>query len=410
MDESASLTLKGSTMEFDKTLNEVQSLLEEQQIDGWLLYDFHRSNPLVYTFLNIPPGKLLSRRFFYWIPQKGEPIKILPQIEPHTLDHLPGVKWLYKSWQELEKLLFSITVENAKVAMEYSPYNALPIISKVDAGTIELMRKNGAEIVSSANLVQRYTSVWSERQLQGHLAAADVLNEIVNRTWAFIEKSLQNKLSIDEYQVQQFMLDLMHQNQCITADPPTCAVNAHSADPHYGPTKDCSSPIHPGDFILLDLWCKQDTQDSVYADITRVGVAAPQATPRQVKIFNLVKAARDRATLFVKENYEKGQPIQGWEVDQACRDVIVEAGYGDYFIHRTGHNIGEEVHGSGANLDNLETHDFRELIPGTCFSVEPGIYLPQQFGVRLEYDIYLHPTGRIEITGGIQEELVCLNP
>ncbi|CUI17337.1 hypothetical protein PNK_1730 [Candidatus Protochlamydia naegleriophila] len=396
-------------MEFEKKLSEVQSLLKEQRIEGWLLYDFRRSNPLVYTFLDIPPGKMLSRRFFYWIPQKGEPIKILPQIEPHTLDHLPGVKWLYKSWQELEKLLFSITVENAKIAMEYSPYNALPIISKVDAGTIELMRKNGAEVVSSANLLQRYTSVWSESQLQGHLAAADVLNEIVDRTWAFIELSLQKQHSIDEYQVQQFMLDLMHQNKCVTADPPTCAVNAHSADPHYGPTKDHSSRIHPGDFILLDLWCKQYVQGSVYADITRVGVAAQQATPHQIEIFNHVKAARDRATFFIKENYEKGRPIQGWEVDQTCRDVIIEAGYGDYFIHRTGHNIGEDVHGPGANLDNLETHDFRELIPGTCFSVEPGIYLPQQFGVRLEYDIYLHPAGRIEITGGIQEELVCLN-
>lgn len=395
-------------MEFEKKLSEVQGLLEEGGMDGWLFYDFRRSNPLIYPFLEIPPSQMLSRRFFYWIPKRGEPVKVLSQVEPHALDHLPGVRWVYTSWQELEKCVSSITAGKAKIAMEYSPGNALPVISKVDAGTMELIRKSGVEVVSSANVLQHYTSVWSEKQLQGHLVAAAVLNEIAERTWRFIELSLQKKEPLNEYQVQQWMLALMHDNQCVTAAPPTCAVNAHSADPHYSPAKDQSWPIQPGDFILLDLWCKQEVPGAVYADITRVGVAASQATSRQIEIFNVVKAARDRATLFVKENYEKGQPIQGWEVDQACRDVIAQAGYGNDFIHRTGHNIGEDVHGWGANLDNLETHDFRQLIPGTCFSVEPGIYLPQEFGVRLEYDIYLHPKGSIEITGGVQEALRCL--
>ncbi|CAF23311.1 M24 family metallopeptidase [Candidatus Protochlamydia amoebophila] len=396
-------------MEFEKKLIEVQQQLKKEKINGWLLYDFRHSNSLAYIFLEIPASKMLSRRFFYWIPSSGEPIKIVPQIESHTLDHLPGIKWIYKSWQELESQLFSLKLENHKVAMEYSPFNALPTLSKVDAGTIDFMRKNGVEVVSSANFIQRYTCVWNPQQLQSHLEAAEILSLIVDQTWNFIEKKLITSQAVDEYQVQQFMLKLMTEHNCVTADPPTCAINANSADPHYSPKKGQALSIRPGDFILLDLWCKKNQPNSVYADITRVGVAAKNAQIKQKHIFNLVKETRDRATLFIKENYEAGLSIQGWQVDQLCRDVLNEKGYGEYFIHRTGHNIGQDVHGPGANLDNFETRDFRQLIPGTCFSIEPGIYLPHEFGVRLEYDVYLSFEKKIQITGGIQEELVCLN-
>lgn len=396
-------------MAFDTKLKEVQELLKKQETSGWLLYDFRRSNLLAYTFLEIPLGKLLTRRFFYWIPQEGEPIKIVPMIEPHTLDHLPGTKWLYRGWQELERLLFTLVVENGKIAMEYSPYNALPIISKVDAGTIELLRKAGAEIVSSANLLQRYTSVWTDFQFKTHLEAAEVLNEIAALTWTFIEKSLTDKIPLDEFQVQRFMLHAMHERGCTTEDHPTCAVNGNTADPHYCPKEFHSESIHPGDFILIDLWCKQEKPNAVYADITRVGVAAKKPSDLQQEIFKIVKGAQNAATEFVKEHYGRGEHIQGWQVDQVARDFIAESGYGDYFMHRTGHNIGEDVHGPGANLDNLETHDYRELLPGTCYSVEPGIYLPKEFGVRLEYDIYLDKEGKCLVTGGIQNELVCMD-
>jgi Xaa-Pro dipeptidase len=396
-------------MAFEDKLKEVQELLTKQETGGWLLYDFRRNNPLAYTFLEIPLGKLLTRRFFYWIPQKGDPIKIVPMIEPHTLDHLPGTKWLYRGWQELERILFTLAVENIKIAMEYSPYNALPIISKVDAGTVELLRKSGAEIVSSANLLQRYTSVWSDFQLKTHLEAAEVLNEIADLTWAFIEKSLIDKTPIDEFQVQRFMLHAMHERGCMTEDHPTCSVNDNTADPHYSPTEFRSRNINPGDFILIDLWCKQEKPNAVYADITRVGVAARQPTDLQKEIFLIVKGARDKATEYIREHHAKGEHIQGWQVDQVARDFINESNYGEYFIHRLGHNIGEDVHGSGANLDNLETHDYRELLPGTCCSIEPGIYLPKEFGIRLEYDLYLDKEGRCQVTGGIQTELVCLN-
>jgi Xaa-Pro dipeptidase len=396
-------------MSFASKLREVQASLMEQEIDGWLLYDYRRSNSLAYTFLEIPSDIMVTRRFFYWIPQKGDPVKIVPLIEPYTLDHLPGLKWIYRGWQDLERLLFSIAVEGRKIAMEYSPYNALPNISKVDAGTVELIQKARSQVVSSANILQRYTSIWTPAQLQSHLAAAQVLENIVDRTWAFIEHSLQLSNPLDEYKVQQFMLRAIDEEGCQTADWPTCAVNVHSADPHYHPTPEQALPIVNGDFILLDLWCKQKIPRAVYADITRIGVAAAQPTQKQQEIFNIVKNARDIATLMIKEHYENQRPLEGWQVDQVCRNVIQEAGFGDYFIHRTGHNIGEEVHGPGANLDNLETHDYRQLLPGTCFSVEPGIYLPQEFGVRLEYDIYLDLAGQIRITGGIQEELVCLS-
>ncbi len=395
-------------MDFKAKLQEVQASLQEEEIDGWLLFDFRRSNPLVYTFLNLASDKMLTRRFFYWIPQKGDPVKIVSMVEPYVLDHLPGSKWIYRGWQELERLLFSIGTENRIIAMEYSPYNALPTASNVDAGTLELVRKSGVEVVSSANILQRYTSIWTVEQLKSHLAAAKVLESIVDQTWAFIEHSLQVGVPLNEYQVQQFMLQAILEKGCQTDHLPHCAINANSANPHYDPQPDQSLPIRAGDFILLDLWCKQKVPHAVYADITRVGVAAPRPTSKQQEVFQIVKKARDQATLFIKEHYENSRSLQGWQVDQICRNFIEKTGYSEYFIHRTGHNLGEEVHGPGANLDNFETHDYRQLLAGTGFTIEPGIYLPGEFGIRLEYDIYLDPVGKICITGGIQEELVCL--
>lgn len=390
-------------------IKQIQLNLLAQTIDGWLIYDYQRSNPLAHSLLEIPPEKMVTRRFFYWIPQAGDPIKIVPLIEPFTLDHLPGLKWTFKGWQDLESLLKKITQNNVKIAMEYSPNNALPNVSYVDGGTIELIRKSGAQVVSSANLLQAYASIWTEEQFQSHLIAAQTLEDIVESAWIYIEDTLRSRVMINEYMVQQFMLKKMEESNCETAHEPTCAINAHSADPHYHPNQRDSFPIRQGDFILLDLWCKQKIPHAVYADITRVGVAAKEATSKQNKIFSIVKKARDQATEMVRVNYESYEILQGWQVDQVCRDVIEAAGYGEYFIHRTGHNIGEEVHGPGANIDNFETHDYRELLPGTCFSIEPGIYLPGEFGVRLEYDVYLDPNGKVHVTGGIQNELRCLN-
>ncbi len=381
---------------------EVQKALSEEGLDGWLFYDFRRSNDLACRFLEIPPDRLLTRRFFYWIPVHGEPVKIVHAIEENALHHLRGETVRYRTWQELEGHLKTILKGHKKIAMEYSPRNAIPTVAKVDAGTIELVRAQGVEVVSSADLMQKYTCVWDERKLHSHLAAAAVLDQTVARAWNFI----QSNPGLSEHDVQQFILLEFVAHGFMTEDPPICAVNAHSADPHYSPLPQGSSIIKKGDFVLIDLWCKQKEADSVYADITRVGVAAAKPTKKQQEIFDIVKEARDTATEFVKQRFAQGNPPMGYEVDDVARHVIAKSGYGENFIHRTGHNIDTRDHGPGANIDNFETQDRRRLLAGTCFSIEPGIYLPGEFGVRLEYDLFVHFDSRIEVTGGIQNKIM----
>lgn len=385
-------------------IDPIQKTLVEHNLDGWLLYDFRRSNPLACQVLQIPGDILLTRRFFYWIPATGEPIRIVHGVESSHLDYLPGGRIVYRTWQELKASLEAVLEKKKIIAMEYSPDCAIPTISKVDGGTLDLVRSCGVTVASSADLLQVYTSVWTERQLELHREAALVLCDAVDSAWKFIRASLDASLPIDEYAVQQHILKIFSERGCITSDPPICAVNAHSADPHYSPPAKGSAPIIQGDFILIDSWCKRDLPDAVYADITRVGVAAKEPSERQQEIFTIVKQARDAATDLVRNKTS----IQGWEVDQAARDVIDAAGYGEYFVHRTGHNIGKNDHGDGANIDNFETQDLRQLLPGTCFSIEPGIYLPGEFGVRLEYDLYLHRPGEVEVTGGVQDAITCL--
>lgn len=392
-------------MEFDSKLKEAQQSLKDQGVDGWLFYDFRRSNPLACHFLEVPADRMLTRRFFYWIPAEGVPIKVVHAIEDKSLGHLPGGVIRYQTWQDIEAALAETLKGARRVAMEYSPRNAIPYVSKVDGGTIDLVRSFGVEVVSSADLLQKFTSVWDSYKLNSHLAAAKVLDNAVEAAWEYIRENLREGSGITEYSVQQFLQVQFATYGCVAADAPICAVNAHSADPHYSPSHDQASLIKPGDFILIDLWCKQNIPRAVYADITRVGVAAAKPTTKQQEVFDVVKNARDAATAFVKKRFESGTLVHGWEVDQVARDVIQKAGYGQYFIHRTGHNIDENDHGDGANIDNFETKDERVILPGTCFSIEPGIYIPGEFGVRLEYDIYVHPDGKIEVTGGIQQAI-----
>lgn len=387
-------------------MKDVQGELRREGISGWLLYDFRRSNALACRFLEIPEGQLLTRRFFYWIPAVGECVKIVQRIESHVLDHLPGRAVAYQTWQELEEALGACLRGAKKVAMEYSPRNAIPSVSKVDAGTVDLVRSFGVEVVSSANILQQYTNVWNGQKFKWHLQAARVLDTLAAEVWKKIERAFKNREIITEFHVQQFMLQRMEEQGCVTADAPICAVNAHSADPHFSPEEAGSSPIQPGDFVLIDLWCKVDHPDAPYADITRVASSRP--TEKQRAVFETVKLAQHEATQFVRDRFAAQKLTQGWEVDQVCRDVIDRAGYGAYFVHRTGHNIDTTDHGPGTHIDNFETHDDRLLLPSTCFSIEPGIYLPGEFGVRLEYDVYIHPEGRIEVTGGQQTQIHSL--
>lgn len=384
-------------------IEQAQPYLKENHLDGWLLYDFRGNNELARHFLGLRGGLLTTRRFFYWIPVEGEPVKLVHAIEGHILDALPGSKKSYSSWQSLEKELGAILKGVRRAAMEYSPRNAIPYVSLVDGGTVDLVRSFGVEVVSSADFLPHFTAVLTEKEIASQIRAAKALDQIVTGAWEWIKNHLEQ---VTEYDVQQKIASDFKQLGLMTDHNPIVAVGAHSADPHYSPEKEGSSPIRKGDFILIDLWAKE--KEGIYGDITRVGIAAKEATAKQQKIFAIVRKAQKAAVDLVRERFSQKKRIEGWEVDEAARTVVRGAGYGEFFIHRTGHSIEAALHGSGAHMDNLEMHDVRPILPGTCFSIEPGIYLPGEFGVRLELDLLIHKDGKVEITGGEQETIHCL--
>ncbi|HYM37582.1 MAG TPA: M24 family metallopeptidase [Nitrospiraceae bacterium] len=369
---------------------EIQRAVRETDgLDGWLFYDFRVSDPLAYRVLKLDPTRHVTRRWYYWIPARGTAVKLMHKIEPHVLDGLPGGTLLYAGWEEQQEHLRRILRGVTHVAMQYSPMNAVPYISRVDAGTIELIRGLGIEIVTSADLVQRFEAVWDDRQLASHKHAAAKLRRIVDEAFAHVRRSITARKTVTEYDLQQFIMKRFDAYGLVTSSPPIAAVNAHSADPHYGPAPKGSARIKKGDLVLIDLWAKKAAARSVYADITWTGFVGAEIPARQREVFAIVRAARDAALNFVRSQVATGRFPCGWEVDEVCRTVIRKAGYGDRFVHRTGHSIGEEVHGNGANIDSFETKDGRRLMPRTCFSIEPGIYLPGEFGIRSELDVYV---------------------
>lgn len=393
---------------FDEKIRELQKILQESHLDGWLIYDFQKRNPLAMHFLQIHSSAHLTRRIFYWIPARGTPVKIVHKIEPHFLDKWPGEKLVYFKWQTLHELLSKILTGSKKIAMEYSPKCAIPYASLTDAGMADLIRSFGTEIVSSSGFIQYFTCVLDQQQIDSHMQAAKILDQTAQHTWDLIASRLKKGEKISEYEVQQFIKSEFTRNGCVSEGDPICAVNEHSSDPHFSPSKEKDTIIQKGDFVLIDLWCKKKEDRSVYGDITRVAVAAPVPTPRQKEIFSIVRNAQKAATEAVEAAFKSNNEIKGCEADKAARAVIEDAGYGEFFTHRTGHNIHMDDHGSGTHLDSLETNDERPLIAGTCFSIEPGIYLPNEFGVRLEYDIYVSKEGIVHVTGGVQEEIVAL--
>jgi Xaa-Pro dipeptidase len=386
----------------------IQSALAEAGVDGWFFACFQLNDPIGLDLLGLSgEGKLVTRRCYYLIPREGEPKKLVHGLEPAMLDHLPGSKSVYTTWQENRAELTGLVSGFGRLAAQYSPNNELPSISRLDAGTAELVRAAGVELVSSADLAQAFAATWSEEQLAGHRRANVHLHHIALEAFNRVADALRQGGQIDEYAVQRFILDAFDQAGLWAESDPIVGVNAHSADPHYQPGPHQSSVISPGDFLLIDLWAKERASGSVYADITWVGVCAASPTDRQQEIFDAVAGARDAAWELVSSRFPR-RPVRGFEVDDAARDFIRKAGYGDLFIHRTGHSIGVTDHGQGANMDNLETHDTRLLLPMTGFSIEPGIYIPGDFGVRLEINVAL--TGEAaEITGAEpQRELLRL--
>ncbi len=382
----------------------VQESLAEADLDGWLLTCFQRNDPVALELLGLSHLSLITRRCYYLIPRQGEPRKLVHGLEPAMLNHLPGSKTTYTRWQEHSRQLAALVGNTNRLAVHYSPNNEIPTISRMDAGTAEFLRAQGAELISAADLAQRFAATWSEEQLSGHRRACTHLHEIAQEAFKRVGSALRSGDAINEYSLQRFILESFERLGLHTESDPIIGVNEHSADPHYQPGPEGSSPIEKDDFLLVDLWAKELADNSVYADITWCGVCAAAPTDHQQEVFGVAMAARDAGIELVQSRYPE-QPVCGYEVDDVVRNVIEQAGYGEYFIHRTGHSIHTEDHGPGANIDNFETHDTRQLLPMTGFSIEPGIYLTGDFGVRTEINIAL--AGTAEVTGGEpQRELI----
>ncbi len=389
-------------------LTAVQNAISSLGFDGWLLYDFRGLNMLARRIIGLSDDLMLSRRWFYFVPAKGEPQKLVHKIEPHSLDHLPGQAQAYLRWQELEAGVQNLVAGFKKVAMEYVPRNANPYVSRVDAGTVELVRSFGVDVLPSGDLVQMFEACWDDEQWAMHLEAAQHTRSAYDVAFGFIADRVRRQGSVRETQVQQCIMDHFQKHRLVTDHPPICAVGPHSGDPHYSPGSGSDGTIKEGDFVLIDLWAKMDRPRSVYSDLTWTGFVGKEVPERFTKILEIVAQARDAAINKVQESFRNRTPLQGWQVDEAARAVIEQAGYGQYFCHRTGHSIGQETHGNGANMDNLETREERRVLPGTCFSVEPGIYLPE-FGVRSEVNVFVDKDEKVHVTGGPpQTEVVAI--
>jgi Xaa-Pro dipeptidase len=377
-------------------LTAMQGALRELKLDAWLVYDFRGSNLPGRRVLGMGERQCGSRRFFYCVPATGEPRKLVHRIEAGALDDLPGTKTVYLRWQELEAGIASLVKGCSRVAMEYSPRNANPYVARVDAGTIELVKSCSVQVVSSGDLIQTFEAVWDEEQWQMHRQAETHTVSAYDRAWRFIATQVRAEGSVTERAVQQEILRHFAEHGLFADHAPIVACGPHSGDPHY---ETGEAPIREGDFVLIDLWAKLNKPRAVYSDLTRVGFVGTNVPPRFDEIFAIVAKARDAAIERVKAAFAADEPLQGWQVDQAAREVIDRAGYGAAFVHRTGHSIGQETHGNGANMDNLETREERRVLRRTCFSIEPGIYL-DEFGVRSEVNVFVDGAGRVHVTGG----------
>jgi Xaa-Pro aminopeptidase len=380
-------------------LSDIQKALQLEKLDGWLFADFRQSNPIAYHILGLSQETFYSRRWFYFVPAQGEPVALVSAVEAHVLGSLPGKQLVFQTWQELAKHLEELLRPVRRVAMEYSPLNAIPYIARVDAGTVELVRASGVEVVSSANIAQRFLAQLSAEQISSHREAGQRLLVARDQLFEQVSADLRASQELDEYRVQQRFVELIREQGLILNDAPLIAVNGNASNPHYTPEQHRSSAIQRGDLVLFDFWARLPGETAIFADYTWMGFAgtAEEIPEHQRTIFALVSRARDAGISFIRARKAAGEAVQGCEADDIVRQVIVDAGYGKFFVHRTGHNIGTSDHGNGANLDNFETRDERFLLPFTCCSVEPGIYLPE-FGVRSEVNLLIFERD-IEVTG-----------
>ncbi len=377
----------------------IQKALNELNFDGWLLYDFHGINPIANNLLDLPEELHATRRYFYFIPAYGEPKKLVHRIESQNLDTCPGEKYVYLSWQSYREGLTTILNGHRRIAMEFSPDNAIPYISRVDAGTIDLVKSLDKEIISSADLVQEIEVRLTDEQIDSHIVVAKQIRQFIYNAFGEIRTRIVKLGEIREHAVQQFLVRRLGEHNLITDHPPIVAVNANAGNPHYAPSEHDSAFIGPDNLVLVDLWAKLPNAGSIYADITWMGYTGEFVPEEYTQTFDIVANARDKAFSFIHDRFAEEKLVMGWEVDDVARNIISEAGYGENFIHRTGHSVGEDVHGNGTNLDNLETHDERKLLRSTCLTIEPGIYT-DTYGIRTEINVLITHEGEVLCTGG----------
>ena len=384
-------------------LEAIQAALREHNMDAWLFYDHHYRDPIGYRILGLPEDALVTRRWYYLVPAEGEPRKLVHRIEAGRLDALPGSKGMYSSWQELDAGLAAMVAPYQRIAMQYSPRNAIMYVSLVDAGTVEVLRGLGKTVVSSADLVSRFEAVLTDEQIASHYEAQSALDEVLAEGFREMGRRVRSG-RVTEFDMVQWLQEAMRRADLVWEHGTNVSVNENSADSHYEPDFKRAKEIREGDFVLIDIWARKNRPGTCYYDITWTGVVGREPSEHEQHVFSVVKAARDAAIQTVSEAFANNRPIAGWQADDAARAVIRNAGYGEHFTHRTGHNIGNILHGNGAHLDNLETHDERLILPNTCFSVEPGIYL-DKFGVRSEVNM-IATSGKAVVTGRVQQELV----
>jgi Xaa-Pro dipeptidase len=385
----------------------IQEQLIEQELDGWLFFDHHHRDPLAYRVLGLDPNLHVSRRWYYFVPAKGEPRKLVHRIESRNLDPIEGRTHVYSSWEEQTSALSELLAGSKRVAMQYSPHCAIPYVSNVDGGTLELVRSTGVEVVSSAELIQHFEARLDTTALDSHLEAGVLVDQVRRSAFEFIGDALRANRLVTEWDVAAFVLEGFEREGLLTEHGPIVGVNAHAGDPHYEPSPTASTPIRVGDFVLLDLWAKFRRPGAIFYDVTWNAFCGGHPPSEMTKVFEIVRDARNAAVDRVKMAFVNGEKLCGYHVDDAARTLIRTAGYGDQFVHRTGHSIGVDIHGSGANMDNLETHDVRRVLPWSCFSVEPGIYL-DNFGVRSEINIFIDATTP-RVTGEQQQSLVLIS-
>jgi len=385
------------------SIQTIQEELQQRGLDAWLFCDHHHRDPIAYRILGLPESLMVTRRWFYLVPAQGIPVKLVHRIEAFHLDSLPGEKREYAAGSELAAKLAELLGMVTNVAMQFSPNNLIFNVSLVDAGTVDLVRSLGKNVVTSADLISKLEAVWTEEQISSHFAARDSIDAITTAAFQELGRRL-NSGATTEFEMQQWLLEAFRRDNLVSDAPPLIAVNANSSNPHYSPSTECNSPIRRGDFVLFDIWAKKNSPNAVYYDISWTGFAGTEVPDRVREIFEIVCRSRDAGIRKVQQTIAAGQRLVGWAVDKASREVIEAAGYGSFFNNRTGHSIGTEVHGNGANMDNFEVRDEREVIPNTCFSIEPGIYLPE-FGLRSEINMLIRE-GSAEVTGMIQQELV----